>query len=182
LSPCQPTMVELGFQPRPDSALHPNETGNQEAPCLPRLHPCWVQSITCTESLWTDNSDEDNGQDEGICRQEVWSKRTWGAKGLTHRGPQTRLKEGSYLLQTRGSTQVGLELHREGELRPALHWTENADAWTVEVTPSGPDRELVPEPEPEARNPVPISCQFLFSPTPKPFSNHTSTFSLCGFA
>lgn len=58
-------------------------------------------------------------------------------------------------LKTRGSTQVGLELHREGELRPALHCTENADAWTVEVTPSGPDRELVPEPEPEARSPDP---------------------------
>lgn len=40
-------------------------------------------------------------------------------------------------------------------MRPALHCTENADAWTVEVTPSGPDRELVPEPEPEARSPNP---------------------------
>lgn len=91
-------MGELGFQ-RPDSALHPNKTGNQEVPCLPPLHPGRVQSITCTASLWTDNSDEDHSQAEGDCRQEVWSKRTWGATGVTRGVPQTRLKEGSYLLQ-----------------------------------------------------------------------------------
>ena len=31
--PPQPIMVELGSEPRPASTLHPNETGNQEAPC-----------------------------------------------------------------------------------------------------------------------------------------------------
>lgn len=53
-------------------------------------------------------------------------------------------------------TQVVLEFHREGELRPALILRRLRPG--VEVTPSGPERELVIEPELDARSPDPLPC------------------------